>query len=347
MREDRVTIAKAIAIMLMVCCHAGLPSIPNQFVVMFHMPLFFFVSGYCFKEKYLSDSKTYVIKRIKGLYLPFVKWSLLFLVLHNAFFFLNIYNEDYGYRGDVSHVYTITEIFRKGIKIVLAMTETEQLLGGYWFLKELFVGSLLAIASYKFLRNSLYGGGILLIMSIFLSLFKIEVPFLHIGSLSFFSAFFIVMGRAYKKSSVNLIGVKCSVLYFVIVAIGSVYCSTSMLRISPLQIVPYSICALSGTLLVLYISEWLSGTNKRLKSALMFIGNHTLEILTWHFLCFKGISLIIILIHELSLGQLACFPTIKEFDRYYWPMYTVFGIAVPLIFVFIRLKISSSKLPTQ
>lgn len=158
MHEDRITIAKAIAIMLMVICHAGLPSVPSHFIAMFHMPLFFFVSGYCFKDKYLSDNKTFVMKRIKGLYVPFVKWSLLFLVLHNAFFYLNIYNGQFGFKGDVSHLYTLKETLFNSAKILLAMTETEQLLGGYWFLKELFVGSLLSLLSFKFIKNSLYGG---------------------------------------------------------------------------------------------------------------------------------------------------------------------------------------------
>ena len=57
MRDEKITITKAMAIMLMVICHAGLPHVGGQFVTMFHMPLFFFVSGYCFKDKYLNDAK--------------------------------------------------------------------------------------------------------------------------------------------------------------------------------------------------------------------------------------------------------------------------------------------------
>lgn len=44
MRDDKITIAKAIAIMLMVICHAGLPHFLGQFITMFHMQLFFFVA---------------------------------------------------------------------------------------------------------------------------------------------------------------------------------------------------------------------------------------------------------------------------------------------------------------
>lgn len=133
MREERITIAKAIAIILMVVCHAGLPSLGSHFVSMFHMPLFFFVSGYCFKDKYLVDNRRFVVNKVRGLYAPFVKWSLLFLVLHNVFFHLGIYNAEIGFRGEVSHLYTLKEYLFNVAKILLSMTETEQLLGGYWF----------------------------------------------------------------------------------------------------------------------------------------------------------------------------------------------------------------------
>lgn len=54
MRDDKVSITKGIGILLMVIAHAGLPEMFSRFIYMFHMPLFFFMSGYCFKEKYLS-----------------------------------------------------------------------------------------------------------------------------------------------------------------------------------------------------------------------------------------------------------------------------------------------------
>lgn len=161
MRENRITIAKAIAIILMVMCHAGFGSVSHQgaaFINMFHMPLFFFVSGYCFKEKYLSDGRKYTVNKIKGLYMPFVKWSLLFLILHNVFFYLDIYSDVYGWKGIVSHLYGIKETLFCAAKIVIAMNETEQLLGGYWFIKELFIGAFVSLLVFKFVQNLYFGG---------------------------------------------------------------------------------------------------------------------------------------------------------------------------------------------
>ena len=143
----------------MVAGHAGVPSEIGRFINMFHMPLFFFVSGYCFKEKYLHDTKLFAINKVKGLYVPFVKWSLLFLLLHNVFFHLNIYNATYGFRGEASHLYDMKETLFHATKIVVAMNGTEQLLGGYWFLKQLFVGSFISLLCFKYLRGKIAAGG--------------------------------------------------------------------------------------------------------------------------------------------------------------------------------------------
>lgn len=56
-RVESVTIAKAIGIILMVVGHSGLGGYPIRFIYLFHMPLFFFLSGYCFKESYLEGLK--------------------------------------------------------------------------------------------------------------------------------------------------------------------------------------------------------------------------------------------------------------------------------------------------
>ena len=158
MRDNSVSIAKAFAIMLMVLAHTWFMDIGNKWINMFHMPLLFFMAGYCFKDKYLTDFKSFAIKRVTGLYKPFVKWGLVFLVLHNVFFYLNIYNSDYGFRGNASQIYSLTDFAKHAIMIVISMSGQEQLLGGYWFLKSLVVGSLIAYCFIRYVKNSIIRG---------------------------------------------------------------------------------------------------------------------------------------------------------------------------------------------
>jgi fucose 4-O-acetylase-like acetyltransferase len=130
-KDNAVTISKGIAIILMVIGHSSCPDILEKYIVLFHMPLFFFFSGYCFKSKYLQDKKQFIKRRIEKLWIPFVKWGLIFLFLHNIFYELNIYNDIYGYRGNVSHVYTIQELIKRAFLIITTMRAHEQVLGGY------------------------------------------------------------------------------------------------------------------------------------------------------------------------------------------------------------------------
>lgn len=55
MRDCSVTYSKAIAIMLVVLGHAYFETPVECWVNFVHVPLFFFMAGYCFKEKYLEN----------------------------------------------------------------------------------------------------------------------------------------------------------------------------------------------------------------------------------------------------------------------------------------------------
>ena len=96
MRNTTISIAKGIAIILMVIAHAEAPGWLCRFIFEFHMPLFFITAGYFFSLKYLNDEATFVKKRVKGLYWPFVKWAVFFLIIHNWMFDLGILNETFG-----------------------------------------------------------------------------------------------------------------------------------------------------------------------------------------------------------------------------------------------------------
>ena len=64
-----------------------------------------------------------------------------FLLMHNVFLHLNILSSSIPFHGKVQHYYSINEtVIHLGKNFL--MTDAEQLLGGFWFLKSLFWGSL-------------------------------------------------------------------------------------------------------------------------------------------------------------------------------------------------------------
>lgn len=337
MRDDSVTIAKAIAIILMVMAHARCPLWGQQFINMFHMPLFFFFSGYCFKEKYLTDVKEFTTKRFKGVYLPFVKWNLLFLLLHNVFFYLNIYNDEYGFRGAVSHLYTSKEFGIHALHIVTKLSDSEQLLGGYWFLHSLFFCAFLFYATLRLCKRSVMGGGILLTMC-FLSLyFGKSVPYFQIGAKEFLGAFFMMAGFIYKQKGWhwenNIFIVPFAIA---LITLGTFYWQCGMLTLTTQKLFPYTCSALAGTLMVFAISRLIMKSKAIYKKFMIHIGNHTLEILTWHFLSFKLVSLLIIGIYDLPIAILAEFPVIEEFAYSgWWIVYLLIGVSLPISCIYI------------
>lgn len=337
MRNSDITYAKAVAIMLMVMCHGMAYEVP--FIYMFHMPLFFFFSGYCFKEKYLFTPKQFIWRRIKGIYWPYVKWSLIFLLLHNAFYAINIYNSQFGWMGTVSQQYDAGDIVDKSKNIVLHMMGHEPLLGGYWFMRALFLGSILSfgglwIGQRYFKRLSLdvrivSWFAIVLLASMALSFWRPEEASFYIDSQVCLASVFFLIGLLFKVKNVEKFGWKKCCLAFSLILVGSFIWKIGMNEsfYSVHKTIPYVVTGVLGAWLV-YSLPW-NKLQGRIANAVQFIGNNTLTILTWHFLSFKIVSLIIISIYNLPIVRLAEFPVITDYAvQGWWLAYFLAAIVV-------------------
>ena len=333
MRDESISIAKGIAILLMVLAHTYFSQYGNLWINMFHMPLFFFFAGYCFKDKYIKQPKIFLQKRIIGLYKPFVKWSIVFLLLHNVFFYLNIYSGDFGFKGNVSHIYTWKDFVIRLFYILTRMSDCEQLLGGYWFLKSLFVGSILGYFTITKVKSFKIGGGILLCLTIGLVWLHKSVPYFGIGAKEFFSAEFFVIGYYYKT-----FGCKLHEKWYVLpigimlVTMGVQFYQATLLKFEWWQVIPYLITSITGLLAVFYLSKIIASHDSFCKVLLVYTGSNTLPILTWHMLSFKIVSLLIINVYGLPMERLAEFPVIEEYSRQGWfILYFIVGTIVPLL----------------
>ena len=145
-------------------------------------------------------------------------------MFHNAFYYLNIYNDEYGFRGEVSYLYTWKEYAIRCIRICIGLHGQEQLLGGYWFLPQLLYASIIGFFTIKYVKNLYLGTGIMLGMAFMTSILDLRVPFWGIRSLTFLSTAFFLIGYLYKKRYNGWNKWHHTVLFAVIVATGSVYC---------------------------------------------------------------------------------------------------------------------------
>lgn len=341
MKNESVQYAKAIGIVLVVIGHSGFWPCDNPFIYMFHMPLFFFLSGYCFKEDNLTKSyKPYIIKKVKGLYFPYIKWALFFLLIHNILCYIEIYDKEYGF-----YEYTFTETAKRFLSIVTCMSGEDAMLGGFWFLKYLFFSS---IALFVLLKNIKIQFLIFvsLIIAMFLSsYFNKHIPYLGLGSTFFMAILFMWGGKMYKKQQVTMRW-SFVIIGLLLVSIGAILWPCTMLNFTFSKSLLYLISGIAGSVMILGICQlWLSKiVDKRWKNIFLFVGDNTLTILALHFISFKIVSCFIVMFYGLKPYRLSEFITIHEYSRAgYWMLYSIVGVVVPLIFVKFKRKLYEIK----
>lgn len=310
----------------------------GMLVMFFAVPLFFFTSGYFYKPaKTVKELKTFYIKRIKGLYIPFVKWSLLFLALHNVCYHFNLYNGQYGFRGQTSILYTWTDFGRHALHILFKMSDNEQLLGAFWFIRALFISAIMVatvqflFCSWRFINR--YVMFVILLFASYVTVhFNVNLPWIGSVGLILFSAMFYVLGYSYKKIESD----KCYTTLAAFIStfltfFGLVYFDhvVGVLGIKDQYVFPYTVVAISGIVMVLNLSKLIEHTN--VKRFFYYAGNNTMIILALHFACMKLVSLVKIAVYGWPVERLAEFPVVEENNAWWWLAYTIAGVCVPLL----------------
>ena len=335
-RNNGVTIAKAIAIILMVLGHSGCPDKVNHMLGIMRMPLFFLMSGYCFKSKYLDDGKKYLQRRVTGIYVPCVKWSIVFLLMHNVFCYIGFYNVELGANPNTATPYTIGLILHHCATILLALVPNEELVGGFWFLHDLFFGSVLFYFSLRLLRRTYVAILLLLVITLLMSYFNIELYYFFYPR-TVLASCFITIGYAYKEWRFHFEKSWSYILAtLLVIAIVSTKWYSNFLEFQWQDVIPYVLFAVLGSLMIFGIGERMDTMNEcRLKSFLVFTGSKTFNVLTWHMISFKLVSMVIIVIYGLPWNRIAGFPVIDEYARKGWfPVYFLIGVIVPLLWSF-------------
>ena len=354
MRNTTISIAKGIAIILMVIAHAEAPGWLCKFIFEFHMPLFFITAGYFFSLKYLNDEATFVKKRVKGLYWPFVKWAVFFLIIHNWMFDLGILNETFGNEaGGVTHPYSWHQIQQNLWTIVTAMGGYDQFLcGAFWFFRGLFVASILYLIIYKVLFSCLpsrvksFIPYLICVLMLLLCGWKTYeglrvINLVQGGYRDMMGCFFFGCGfifrqfvDAYHKATDRLyVSLPVTLVCAIVVFLFSKYLTANMnWRSTYTQFLSLPLPALLGFLMTYNISRWIDGSKGWVKRFLVYTGDHTLYIFIFHIVAYKTVSLLKIWYYGLDPRQIGCHMVIHDYSQqdYFWILYTIAGVGIPL-----------------
>lgn len=332
----------------MVFRHAGGPF--SDFVLLFHMAIFFIASGWLLNLKYSQDTRsvlTYIKKKLKGLWIPYIGFKVTYVILNNLFIKLNIYSnnpellQEKGMDARYIHLTQpmgIAETGKEIIKVLLFQGSTD-MGGALWFFNSLFF----VLVLYMIMQ---------FILSRVLKDSHIELAQLFVATI------FLIVGYFCQRRGISAHGLDRVLSFYILIYLGHVFRKYGVYqrKVKPVILFVSSIVILllmyhhgsinlSGNtypnlafLIVASVAGWTMlyslGTMLQnvhiITNGLQYISIHSVPIVGMHFLCFKIVSLIAVLALGMKMYMIAAFPVL-ELPGAWWLFYTVVGITVPLV----------------
>ena len=341
-RDAVLDAMRGIGIVLMVVGHSGFAG--SDFIYLFHMALFFMLSGYFFRPA--ADAKAlgrFCRRRVVTLWLPFVAANTAFTVCNNLFLRLNILTDDPRILelpgNQVTDPVTLKDIVGRTAHWCVFDGGT-QLGGALWFVQALFQVSLLYAGVDFALRRLLRG--------------RDTMP-----AQALLSGALLLLGQALGRRGWNVwgLGIVCSVycLFFLGVAAGQlrrpVRSAPVLLGLGAaafavlLAMLPFGSVGLAGNQypnwlfllaasaagwLLVYACAALAVRCRPLGAALAALGRATMPVVILHFLSFKFVSWLGLQALGGEAYLLAAFPTLFGGGAW-WLAYTAAGLALPLL----------------
>jgi acyltransferase len=95
-RDSHIDVLKGIGIVFVFLGHAAIPEEYRKYIYSFHMPLFFFIGGYLYSSK-IIPFKTFLVKKIRTIYIPYLIFGVYSLYLLTPNFNSKILIEAFPY----------------------------------------------------------------------------------------------------------------------------------------------------------------------------------------------------------------------------------------------------------
>lgn len=349
-RNIRIDCIRGLAIILMVMGHARGTGWP--FIALFNMPVFFIISGYLFNSISVISGKglfNFYFRKIKSLWWTYFSWNTIFILLNNVFIKINIYTDNPGIE-DTYQIYHSLSHYMSAREMVIAIAKGALMLGGgtkmggaFWFLTVLFGVSIVYATVEHFIRKYSWSSLHVRQVQAFIAILLIGIGYwlsrrgyMIYGIAPCFSAYILFyLGNCLKLAEEKYPkeGKKYVQVIIVVFAFLCLLCMNHMGSVSlgnnqyenPL----FLLCAsLAGWTLLSEISYFLVDT--KLGGIIEVIGEDSLAVMILHFLSFKLVSLIGILVENKPMYLLAAFPVLYN-SGFWWIFYTVVGVSMPIL----------------
>ena len=159
-RIEYIDIFRSFGIIVMVMGHIGFGKPFDFFIHAFHMPMFFWVSGFLFKHKSTTELSfcRWVFKKIKTLLLPYFIFGIAHYLLYVC-----IHHDDIN----ISPLIHLFSVNTKGLPIC----------GALWFLTALFFADILFFILDRYVTKELFKAIIIAAIALVGNLTKVIFPF--------------------------------------------------------------------------------------------------------------------------------------------------------------------------
>lgn len=336
-RIGYVDIARGFGILMMVWTHAALPG--TKIMDCFMIVLFIFISGFVFNENkpFVSLFKN----KLMHIYLPFVKYELLFLFFHNILYRLHV-NEE---------LYTVKDYFRNIIRILL-FDNTEIMLSQFWYL----FASAIIVILFKIIYLVFKNDKMILLFS--LAMFIVSYFTIHadvhvywcncpIVDCVLSMTIFFTLGWYIKKHPIIFmyLGNFGITFIFGILFLGIIFIFNLNVNVRSdiySNLFLYFIVACCGIYIVFSVSLYVEKKLKILSSVMNFIGHNTMSILALHYLVFKAVEAVLCMIHNISFEEMRGWGVYANGNVEKLP-YFFAGIILPLVGVYVGGLIKAGK----
>lgn len=347
-RDVTIDLLKGIGILLMVFRHTEAPF--SEFVLLFHMAIFFIASGYLLRPEKVRDLKSllgFIFKKIKGLWLPYFLFMAGFTVMNNCFIQLNFYTDNPLYIEEYTGRYamlatrfSLIDVIKGIIKAAL-FRGNAQLGGAMWFFNALF----LLVVGYSVIDYVL-GKVIKRHQAIMLAQGIISLTFLFAGyafhlmgksayGLNRFFSFYclIYIGQMLRGKMTVILN---RVSPWMIAAIGFLV----LLVVRPLGYIDLSgnnienpiyflLVSVTGWFMMYSVAEMLRRSDFIGNKFISYLSLRSVPIIGLHFLSFKLVSWLAVEVYHMRHYMIAAFPVLMHGT--WWILYMISGIAIPLL----------------
>ena len=341
-RDITWDIAKGIGILLVVIGHSGCPIYLHNLIYLFHMGLFFFISGIFLPPPYRHPGNStligkpsewfiFVKKKIKRLYLPFVFYGTVGVLFHNLLCSIGWNRTQYSY----------IEIVEKLLGTLL-FKDVESQFMIFWFLKSLFFGLLITYSLHLLVSSKKCQFLIILI------LYTLGYTCSYLNKHLFFSIEreMVVLCTIWLGSVCRPVisGGKISILSrtkipwisAVVILLLSAFIVKIDVAISDFSFyMAYPLYSLIGVY-VIYIASKVC-KNSWFGKTMAFWGRHSMDILIFHIIGMQLLSTVMVVLGIASFANLWQVPTIVELIGTLWFIpYTLSGLLFPLCIEYIK-----------